>query len=245
MQSVRNHYATHLGPIYSWMAGGVEAAFVRGAAELDALRLDPPGGGHAIDLGAGFGMHAIPLARRGFAVLAVDSNEELLRELAAHAERLPIRAVTADLLRFPDYLNAKPDVILCMGDTLAHLPSVADVESLFASVAAALGGGGVFVLSFRDYSAALVGEQRCIPIRSDSDRILTCVLEYDDIHVVVNDLVHERDGAHWNLRASSYRKLRLVPDWVCGALVKSGFEVRREAGLGGMVRLVAVPHLME
>ena len=242
MQSVKDHYAAHLGPLYSWMAGGVEAALTRGAAELESLRLDPAAGGsHAVDLGTGFGMHAIPLARLGFTVLAIDSDEKLLCELKGHAAELPIRTVPADLLSFRSFLTTGADVILCMGDTLAHLPSAADVEALFETAAAALDGKGVFILSFRDYAVALAGARRWIPVRSDADRILTCFLEYEDAHVVVNDVVHERDGIHWKLRVSTYRKLRLTSDWVCGALARTGFEVQRQAGLGGMVRLVARP----
>jgi len=239
MRSVQDHYANHLGAIYSWMSGGVEAALVRGGVELDALQIQSSGGGRAVDLGAGFGMHSIPLARRGFSVLAIDSSSELLRELVGHAGVLPIQIVHGDLLGFRDHLKAEPDAVFCMGDTLAHLPSLQAIELLIADVAAALRDGGVFVLTFRDYSAALTGEQRFIPVRSDAERILTCFLEYEDAHVTVHDLLHEREGARWELRVSSYRKLRLAPEWVCGALVARGFEVRREAGLGGMIRLAA------
>jgi SAM-dependent methyltransferase len=239
MQSVQDHYAKHLSAVYSWMSGGVEAALLRGSAELDALHVHSKGSGQAVDLGAGFGMHSIPLARRGYTVLAVDSSCELLREMATHAAMLPIQTVHGDLLKFREHVKTKPELILCMGDTLAHLASVQAIESLIADVAVALGDSGVFVLTFRDYSAALTAERRFIPVRSDADRILTCFLEYEDAHVTVHDLLNEREGAHWGLRVSSYRKLRLVPEWVCGALTARGFVVTREPGQSGMVRLVA------
>ena len=95
-----DHYLKHLGPVYTWMIGDIDAALARGEQELDALSLPSKGAGTAIDLGAGFGMHAIPLARRGFSVVAIDSYEPLLRELAARADSLPIRTVDADLLTF-------------------------------------------------------------------------------------------------------------------------------------------------
>jgi 2-polyprenyl-3-methyl-5-hydroxy-6-metoxy-1,4-benzoquinol methylase len=88
-------------------------------------------------------MHAIPLARRGFSVVAIDSYKPLLHELASRAGSLPIRTVNADLLDFR--LHAKTaDVITCMGDTLTHLPSQASVATLFRGVAARLRPGGVF-----------------------------------------------------------------------------------------------------
>jgi len=138
MRSTADHYTNLLAPLYSWMVGGVDAALARGEAELDSLDLPPRGTAIAVDLGAGFGMHSIPLARRGFSVVAVDSNAELLRELQANAGTLPIRAVEADLLDFPQHMAGSPEAILCMGDTLTHLSSKPAIESFFSNVARAL-----------------------------------------------------------------------------------------------------------
>ena len=239
MRTVHDHYSMHLSSVYSWMAGGVEAALVRGSAELDSIGLSPGTTRQAVDLGAGFGMHSIPLARRGFSVTAIDTSTELLQELTAHAGGLPIRTAEADILGFRRYLTSVPEVVLCMGDTLTHLPTLESVGSLFAEVAGVLDESGTFVLTFRDYTTALSAEQRFIPVRSDADRILTCFLEYDDTHVTVHDLLHERETSQWKLRVSSYRKLRLAPEWVSRALENHGFRVAQEAALGGMVRLVA------
>ena len=35
MSTVAEHYATHLGPIYLWMAGGAEVALQAGGAEIE------------------------------------------------------------------------------------------------------------------------------------------------------------------------------------------------------------------
>jgi hypothetical protein len=53
-------------------------------------------------------------------------------------------------------------------------------------------------------------------VRSDAGRILTCVLEYEDAHVVVHDLLHEFDGAAWRQRVSSYDGGARVA-WIHGA----------------------------
>ena len=239
MTSVTVHYQNLLAPIYLWMAGGLETALAKGAAEI--ADLFPPGTGPvaAVDLGAGFGMHAIPLARRGCPVIAVDSSPLLLGELARQAQGLPVKTVEDDLLAFPRHLQAPTQLILCMGDTLTHLPQLDAVRQLFALAARALPPGGRFVASFRDYSAELAGTERFIPVRSDADRILTCFLEYAADHVTVHDLLHERQGEGWQLRVSAYRKLRLAPDWVVAGLRENGFAVRVEPGLAGLLRVVA------
>ncbi len=221
------------------MAGGFDAAISRGESEVNAVCPNPSNGFTAIDLGAGFGMHSIPLARCGYSVVAIDSSPKLLEVLQDHIESLPIQTVEDDLLAFQKYLNAKAHLILCMGDTLTHLSDAQSVEQLFSLVAESLHPDGMFITTFRDYTSALVGDGRFIPVKSDNDRILTCFLEYSPDYVTVHDVLHERSGSIWQLSVSSYRKLRLSPEWVSSKLQAKGFTVRIEPGLAGMVRVVA------
>ena len=238
MQNSQTHYKTHLGPIYSWMLGDLQAAFARGKADIDALPL--PAGGIAIDLGAGLGLHSLALAKRGFDVVALDNCQVLLDELRVHAQSLPIATRYADLLQFPSFVKGPVRVIVCMGDTLTHLPTLSGVESLLSSVAAALSRGGVFAATFRDYATRTPqGEQRFILVRADENRILTCFLEYQDTHVTVHDIVTEKQQGQWRQTVSSYPKLRLAPEWLVDRLTEGGFSVQRDAAPSGMVRIIA------
>jgi 2-polyprenyl-3-methyl-5-hydroxy-6-metoxy-1,4-benzoquinol methylase len=238
--TVENHYANLLGPVYTWMVGDIDAALARSVLELSEIPPPKKGGGAAIDLGAGFGLHAIPLAQRGFSVVAMDSNEPLLQELAVRGESLPIRTINANLLGFRAHVAIPVDVIVCMGDTLTHLPNSSSVESLFGDIAAALNPGGLFIATFRDYvSAPLQGDARFILVRADQERILTCHLEYSDTTVTVHDLLHQHEGGSWRLRVSSYPKLRLAPQWVAERLSSLGLSVHRDAGPAGMIRVTA------
>src|ERR1700722_9217849 len=178
MATSESHYQRHLGPVYSWMLGDLDAAFARGAAEIDALPL-PAARGMAVDLGAGLGLHSLSLAQRGFNVVAVDNCRVLLDELQSRGKDLAIAVHLADLVDFRRFASAEPQVIVCMGDTLTHLPALPAVESLLAAVAASLPRCGVFAATFRDYATSeLKGEQRFILVRADECRILTCFLEY-------------------------------------------------------------------
>lgn len=239
MPSVTEHYESHLAPVYLWMAGGFDAAVVRGQAEIDTVCPRPTNAGTAVDLGAGFGMHAIPLARHGYSVLAIDSSNLLLEVLDKHVGTLPIKTVRDDLLTLKRQLDAPASLIVCMGDTLTHLPDRKSVQNLFAHVVESLEDAGTFIVTFRDYASALTGSKRFIPVRSDADRILTCFLEYDEETVMVHDILHERDGEEWHMSVSAYPKLRLPAQWVIDTLETYGLQVKKEQGLGGMVRLIA------
>jgi len=239
MTTVTEHYASHLAPVYLWMAGGLDAALSRGEAEIDIVCPSAANGLIAVDLGAGFGMHSVSLARRGYSVVAIDTSAILLGILRDQVRTLPVSIVEDDFVAFPKYLDAKAKLILCMGDTLTHLPELSSVEQLFADIADSLHVGGMFIATFRDYTTPLTETGRFIPVRSDNDRILTCFLEYGDNYVTVHDVLHERLGSSWQQRVSAYRKLRLSPEWVAEALQAQGFSVRVEQGFAGMVRVVA------
>jgi len=239
MATVNEHYETHLGPLYSWMAGGVDASIDRAASELDELAVKGGLGDVAVDLGCGFGMYAIPLARRGFSVLAIDSCAALLGQLQSARGALPVRTVQGDLLEFRRHLSAPAALVMCMGDTITHLGDVLSVARLINEVAHSLTPNGCFVISLRNYCGGRAGEKRSIPVRNDDDRALTCFLEYGDSTVTVHDILYEREASLWRRRASSYEKLRLSPQFLIDLLQAEGLSVRQEAGLAGMVRMVA------
>jgi 2-polyprenyl-3-methyl-5-hydroxy-6-metoxy-1,4-benzoquinol methylase len=209
MSSVAEHYENLLAPVYTWMAGGPKVAFATGQADLDPVLL---AGNLAIDLGAGFGMHSIPLARSGWRVLAIDSSPVLLHQLTTLAQGLQVTARLGDLLDFAKHLapDERPDLILCMGDTLTHLETPHAVSALSREVAHSLSPGGRFVATFRDYSRLPSGEARFIPVRADEHRVLTCFLEEFDDYVLVHDLLHERTNNTWAFKASCLTSIRFA-----------------------------------
>jgi len=239
MKSGSEHYRSHLAPIYLWAAGGFDVALKLAEAELDALLPELPRGAQTVDLGCGFGAHAIALVRRGCEVTAVDSSQTLLDELRSRAPGPALKVIEADLLEFAQRLEPGTHAVICMGDTLTHLPSLASVEQLLARAAGALAPRGRFVATFRDYTSARLEEDRFILVRSDADRLLSCFLEYAAEHVNVHDVLHEKHAGAWQMRVSAYRKLRLSPDRIGEALGAHGLVVNVDRAASGMVRVVA------
>lgn len=235
------HYDAHLGPVYPWMAGDFEALCRRSAALFDRLGIFPDATAKlAVDLGAGHGAQSLPLAERGFDVVAVDFCDALLDELRRNAGDLPIRPVHGDLLDVERHATAPAGAVVCMGDTLPHLESLGDVERLVHAVGRVLAPAGRFVATFRDYvSAERSGVDRFIPVKADDERILTCVLEYAPQHVTVNDLLHVKRDGRWCQQVSSYRKLRLDPEWLARACAEAGLDVVERSADAGLVTFVA------
>lgn len=240
MNEVRTHYETLLASVYTWMSGGQEARQAAARALFEKLAIAPHDTGRALDLGAGSGFQSIPLAARGFAVRAVDSSPSLLAELRENARGMKVEAVEADFEANESVFSERVDVAVCMGDTLSHLSDAAAVEKLVERTAAALAPGGRVVLTYRDLRRAPEGTGRFLPIRSDADRIFTCVLEpVDDARMRVWDLLHVRDGDHFVQHVSSYEKLRLDPAWVERNLQDAGLRVEHSDIERGLVTQVA------
>ncbi len=235
MTDVQTHYATHLGAIYAWMAGDFEAGCAANAALFTEVGLK---GETALDLGCGHGFQAVPLARNGFQVTAIDTCETLLETLRVNAKGLAIQPILGDISAFEQLAPGPFDTIVCMGDTLTHLPTLKAVEDLFHQVFRALSSEGVFVISLRDYvTRPLVGAARFIPVKSDADRILTCFVEYLPETVRVHDLLLQRHGSGWTQTVSSYQKLRLDPVWVLELAQKEGLELTLRRGQRGLLTL--------
>jgi SAM-dependent methyltransferase len=240
--ATRAHYETLLAPIYRWMLGDFGAALARSRREFEALGIGPAREGErALDLGAGLGLQSIPLHELGYRVTAVDSSRELLAELARDCPDVLVLA--ADLMELARSVTERYALVVCMGDTLTHLATPDEVDSVLAAASATLEPGGTLVLTFRDYVAPVrEAVDRFILVRADDARIHTCCLDYGAEHVRVTDLVHERHAAEWALRASAYDKLRLAPAWVAERLRAHGMTVTRAESSAGRVAIVARAH---
>jgi predicted TPR repeat methyltransferase len=221
---VKDHYDKHLGNFYSWMVGDFDAKQLEQEAFFRHQNITPAKTRIAFDLGAGHGLQALSLANLGFFVKAVDFNDQLLGELSNNRKGLPIEIVNADILDFLNHQSSPADVIVCMGDTITHLLNVNDVENLIKLSSQLLVDKGKLIFSFRDLSIALEQEQRFIAVKQDSERILTCFLEYFPDHVIVHDILHEKNNEQWIQKISSYPKLRLNNNILKNLFDENGFK---------------------
>jgi SAM-dependent methyltransferase len=237
--AVRTQYDTLLGRTYVWMAGGMEANAGWCRALLGRHAIVPVGTGTAVDLGAGCGFQSIPLAGLGFRVTAVDFSGEMLGILAEQRGSLPITIVRADILEFRAWTGTAPEVIVCMGDTLPHLPDMDAVRALLQQCARELTKGGKLLVSLRDYSQEPEGSVAVIPVRRDSDRIFLCRLVYGKDRVDVTDILYSRHSGQWGRFSGSYPKLRIAPDLLRRLLEDRGLPVVAEERSGGLTTLIA------
>ena len=142
VQEQYEHWAaTKTPPLFGESADGK-------VLDLAARCLDPEAA-PALDLGAGTGRNALPLARAGHPTHAVELTAAFvttIRETAA-AEGLPITAIEGDVVRGELDLPGDHFALIVCSEVTSHFRGVADLRALFERVARWLRPDGTFVVN--------------------------------------------------------------------------------------------------
>lgn len=237
--SVQEHYDDHLAHFYSWMMGDIKVHSNDFYDFLVANRVFPFKSNIAIDLGAGNGIQSFALNTMGFDVIAIDFCNALLDDLETQSKGKHIKAVQGDIRNIKTLISESADVICCCGDTLTHLNSIFEVETMLNDAIDKLNTNGTLILSFRDYTKEVENVKISIPVKSDANRVLTCILEYEKKKVKVTDLFHENQNGKWNQSTSSYAKIRLAPKHVISILENHHMNIAVNKSKNGFVTLLA------
>ena len=137
------------------------------AAELPFIehQLQAVGARRVLDAACGTGMHALALARRGYAAVGADLSPGMIARARANAAAAGVD-VPFEVAGFGE-LNARVgtgfDALLCLGNSLPHLLAPAGLESALADFAACLRPGGLVLIQNRNFDAVLS--------RGDDDRL--------------------------------------------------------------------------
>ena len=136
---------------------------------LERLVLDVcPPGADILDLCCGTGQLAQALIQRGYKVTGVDSSEQMLRYARINAPSATFCAADARSFELP----AAFDIAISTYDSLNHLLTLDDVETVFRKVAQHLEKDGIFVFDMNldaGFRSRWIGS---FHIRSDDSAVL-------------------------------------------------------------------------
>ncbi|PYO51532.1 MAG: class I SAM-dependent methyltransferase [Candidatus Rokuibacteriota bacterium] len=113
-----------------------------------------------LDAACGIGTQTLPLAARGFRLVARDLSPAAVARLQreANARRLLVDAAVADMRQVGSSVVGSFDVVLAFDNSLAHLLTDDDLCTALRQFLGALRPGGVFLCSVRDYDKVQRGE---------------------------------------------------------------------------------------
>ncbi len=112
------------------------------------------GGLRLLDVAAGIGTQALPLALLGHRVTARDLSAGAIHRLSREARDrgLSIDAAAADMLRVSETVEGRFESVLCMDNSLPHLLTDAEISAALGQFHDLLDPGGLVLISVRDYA---------------------------------------------------------------------------------------------
>jgi SAM-dependent methyltransferase len=183
-----------------------EAPFFRKVfADANAARV--------LDAACGTGHHAILFASWGLDVAAIDESEDMINKA---------RQLAADDGRNVDFrtggfneagiFTQEFDVVTCIGNSLPHIKSEADLKQAFLSFHQVLRPGGFLVIQQRNYQRMIAREEKFMPlntrIEDGKEFLYLRMTELGDDLVTFNIVVLMKDETgNWSYRVES-EKLR-------------------------------------
>ena len=150
------------------------------------------GGGRVLEMGAGTGRLALPLAAAGVDVSALDASRAMLGALATKPGGAGIPLVLGDMARPPLRPGAGFTVVLCAFNALFNLPDAAEQQLCLRAAAALLAPAGRLVVETSlpgglgevtgDDPGSLVGEFESdgVDVRAlEADRVVLSAWQHD------------------------------------------------------------------
>jgi SAM-dependent methyltransferase len=142
-------------------------------------QLQAVGAERVLDAACGTGRHALSLAQRGYEVLGADLSAPMIERARANVaaasqagsptgEPAPGRA-TFVVAGFGELASSgvklDVDALLCLGNSLPHVLTEADLRKTLADWRAALRPGGLVLIQNRNLDAVLARRERWMPVQ--------------------------------------------------------------------------------
>ena len=141
----------------NWQARlAIELPFIIGKLrEVDARRV--------LDVATGTGMHAIALAQCGFTATGADISQGMVERAKLNASTAGVQ-VRFELAGFGSlaglFGKGSFEAVLCLGNSLPHLLSDAELRATLADFAFCLKPGGLLLLQNRNFDSVLAQHNR-------------------------------------------------------------------------------------
>ena len=206
-------------------------------AQLQAARAR-----RVLDAACGTGRHALALAQRGYDVLGVDLSAPMIERARANAAALRqvslpgpgprmgeaafVVAGFGGLAQAGQALDV--DALLCLGSSLPHVLTEADLSATLADWHAALRPGGLLLVQNRNMDAVLTRRDRWMPIQERAaegrEWLFVRFYDFDEQGLTFNVVTLERsEGEPWRQRVDATRLYPWRRAQLVDALAQAGF----------------------
>jgi SAM-dependent methyltransferase len=165
-----------MSDFYSELAKYYADLFPTGKAQIQLLAEtagQPPR--TILDVACGSGGYAVQLQAMGYAVTAIDLDTEMIRQL--NEKDANIQAWQMNMLDI-DSLPGSFDLIFCIGNSIVHLDSSAEIELFLRSCRCKLNGQGSLILQTVNYDRIIAKGIAELPTLTHDEKHLTLERHY-------------------------------------------------------------------
>jgi glycine/sarcosine N-methyltransferase len=144
----------------------------------------------ALDAACGTGLHAVILSTLGVRVVGADLSKDMLNraKINASATGTNVKWVHASMQEISRKTSQRFDVIFCLGNSLPHLLTVADLNRTIKGFFRILNDSGVMIIQILNYDQILKEKKRIIGINRIKDREFIRFYDFPENHVQFNIL---------------------------------------------------------
>jgi glycine/sarcosine N-methyltransferase len=120
--------------------------------------------GTLLDVGAGTGNIAISLSKKGFKVIASEPEEMMIEQIRAKAieNSVELEVSTASMQQIKEF-NKHFDGIYCIGNTLAHLQNLDEINEFIKQIFTKLNSNGKIVFQVVNFDKVLEHREFSFP----------------------------------------------------------------------------------
>ncbi|WAC10274.1 class I SAM-dependent methyltransferase [Dyadobacter pollutisoli] len=134
----------------------------------DVLELGPES--KVLDMLAGYGRHALPLAEGGCAMTCIDISAEYCEELQTIAQKkhLPVTVINADVVNY-DFSDQDFDASYCFGNSFSFFPR-RDMQQFIGKMANAVKQGGHVAIHTENLAESILTNfqaRNWMPVKDD------------------------------------------------------------------------------
>ena len=202
-------------------------------AELPFIeqQLQAVGAHRVLDAACGTGMHTIALAQRGYAAVGADLSAGMIERAQANATTsgVDVRFEVTGFGELSARVGTGFDALLCLGNSLPHLLTPADLAAALDDFAACLRPGGLLLIQNRNFDAVLARGERWMKPQThreeDAEWLFLRFYDFESDGTLTFNLVTlQREGmSGWSQHVAATRLRPLRQEELTTALVKAGF----------------------
>jgi SAM-dependent methyltransferase len=126
----------------------------------------------ALDVACGTGLYAILLAKMGVQSAGTDMSAKMLDLAGKRAQEANVHVdwVCAPMQELAGRFPRRFDAVLCMGNSIPHLLTDADLDATIGGFAKMLNEGGIVVLQLLNYTRIMARQERIVGINRLGDK---------------------------------------------------------------------------